>query len=811
LRIAVLSRNFSVTGGGAERYSIAVVEELATQHEVHVFSQTANHAHPSVMYHRVALPMQRPRWINQMYFAWATWRATRSGFDIVHSHENTWHGNVQTVHVLPIKYTLFKDKRGIALALRWLKVASSPRLLAYLWLEKRRYAFALKKQIVCASAALKEVLEKTYPEAVPMLGVVTPGVANAPGRASDQARLEARNQFGLSQDASVLLFVGNDFVKKGLPTLLAAMSKLPDKTHLAVVGNSDGVQAMQRLAQLSGLTQRVHFLGSLTNMEPAYQAADALVHPTLEDSYGMVVLEAMAHGLPVVVSGVPYSGIAQDLTDGVNALLLKDPKNVVTLAAAIDRIQSDDRSSQTLSRNATEFAAEHTWVKAGSAYALMAQAITKKYKQRWLVLSHAFNMDGRAASQTITDKLPHLDATGIELVVLSGVSGRQDTRYEHYRLWPMGPAGIRFELRHVLRKHIASALAYRLVMVLLSLPLLPFMLMEKLMRPVESSWSWWVSAYLQGRRLARDRSFDLIYSTGGAFAAHVAARALQKRLAIRWLAEVHDPMVMPGKTPDTPQERMQAHIEHVICTHADIAIWFTDQALASAKRRHPQLGERGHVVLPGIDSPFKVMPEYSPSEKMRIGHFGALSATRNLVPLLVSLEEIHKTHPEILKFVELHVYGGPLDVGSKAHLEISPIRNHVKHFGRIETDSQSGLSGRYQILQLMRSMDVLLLLHGNEPICAEYIPSKLYEYLWMQRPILALVHRNPQMESLLMKEGHTVVKVSDQENSSPVMTNLLASSLLGLYENWAANNLEDNFRSSPYTTNETVKRMLSFL
>jgi len=152
-----------------------------------------------------------------------------------------------------------------------------------------------------------------------------------------------------------------------------------------------------------------------------------------------------------------------------------------------------------------------------------------------------------------------------------------------------------------------------------------------------------------------------------------------------------------------------------------------------------------------------------------------------------------------------------LDVGSKAHLQISPIRNHVKHFGRIETDSQSGLSGRYQILQLMRSMDVLLLLHGNESICAEYIPSKLYEYLWMQRPILALVHRNPQMESLLMKEGHTVVKVSDQENSSPVMTNLLASSLLGLYENWAANNLEDNFRSSPYTTNETVKRMLSFL
>ncbi|MBV5344326.1 MAG: glycosyltransferase family 4 protein, partial [Rhodoferax sp.] len=129
------------------------------------------------------------------------------------------------------------------------------------------------------------------------------GVVNAAGWASKETRLAARQKYGLPQEASLLLFVGNDFVKKGLPALLAALSKLPEKTHLAVVGNSDGVQAMQRLAQLSGLTQRVHFLGSLTNMEPAYQAADVLVHPTLEDSYGMVVLEAMAHGLPVVVSG----------------------------------------------------------------------------------------------------------------------------------------------------------------------------------------------------------------------------------------------------------------------------------------------------------------------------------------------------------------------------------------------------------------------------------------------------------------------------------------------------------------------------
>ena len=60
--------------------------------------------------------------------------------------------------------------------------------------------------------------------------------------------------------------------------------------------------------------------------------------------------------------------------------------------------------------------------------------MTDKPRQRWLILSHAFNMDGRAASHTITDKLPHLKAAGIELVVLSGVSGEQDGELEHYRL-----------------------------------------------------------------------------------------------------------------------------------------------------------------------------------------------------------------------------------------------------------------------------------------------------------------------------------------------------------------------------------------
>ena len=427
-------------------------------------------------------------------------------------------------------------------------------------------------------------------------------------------------------------------------------------------------------------------------------------------------------------------------------------------------------------------------------------------RQRWLVLAHAFNMDGRAASQTITDKLPHLRRAGIEVVVLSGVSGTHDAVVEHHQLWPAGPAGLRFELRHVLRRRCASALLYRCLMLLASLVLLPGMLIEKLLRPVESSWSWWLSAYVKGRVLARRQPFDLIYSTGGAFAAHLAGRALKQALNIPWLAEVHDPLVMPGAQPVTAQQKMQAEVERLICTQADVAIWFTEQALASARQRHPQLGERGKMLLPGIDSPVQSLPPYQAGAKFVVGHFGSLSATRNLLPWIEALESLQLKRPDLLAATALHVYGGPLDAVSSERLAASPVRACVHHFGRIEFDPQTGLSGREQILRRMRAVDVLLLLHGEEPICAEYIPSKLYEYLWMQRPILAVVHANPQMAAMIRAQGH--VAVSSGGGQSPVPA--LAQALQALFDRWVVEGLPDNGQISPYTTESAVTTLMAW-
>lgn len=362
LRIAVLNRQFSPTGGGAERYSIALVEQLAARHDIHVFAQDIQHAWPGVTYHRIAMPLRRPRWINQLWFAVATWWVTRSGFDVVHSHENTWHGQVQTVHVLPIKHNLFDGRSGVAWALRWLKVITSPRLLVYLALERARYVPQPQRCVVLTSSSLQAVMVRSYPAAAPAMRVITPGVAAVAAPATVQEQRAARAYLSLPEAGNCVLMVGNDYRKKGLPTLLAALRHLPVDAYLAVVGNAAQIPAFADEVQALGLAQRVFFLGALSDINLAYRAASVLAHATLEDTFAMVVLEAMAQGLPVIVSAAPYCGIASLLVHEQQALIVSDPHDGPAWTQALQRLLSDAPLRQQLTAAGQRFAQQHLWL-----------------------------------------------------------------------------------------------------------------------------------------------------------------------------------------------------------------------------------------------------------------------------------------------------------------------------------------------------------------------------------------------------------------------------------------------------------------
>lgn len=361
LRIAVLNRVFSPTGGGAERYSIALVEQLAQRHDIHVFAQLIDHQWPGVSYHRIPTPFVRPRWVNQLWYAAATWWATRRGFDLVHSHENTWHGQVQTIHVMPVKYKLLHGRSGWAWCQGWLRALTSPRLWAYLMFERARLSGRPgRHRVVVSSASLGQALAIAYPRSVQTPEVLTPGVQMV-GSVSATQRVAARQELGLPLGGTCLLFVGHDYGKKGLAALLKVMPALPAEVLLMVVGNPTQAAVFRDLASNLGIASRVYFLGSLKDISPVYSAADILVHPTLEDTFGMVVLEAMAHGLPVIVSNERYCGISALLADRGNALLLNDPEDVAEMGDILNDLVRDVASQQRLGRAAIAFARLHDW------------------------------------------------------------------------------------------------------------------------------------------------------------------------------------------------------------------------------------------------------------------------------------------------------------------------------------------------------------------------------------------------------------------------------------------------------------------
>jgi len=370
MRIAVISRMFRRSAGGAESYAVALVQEQAQRHEVHVFAQETDEPVPGVHYHRVICLGQKPRWVNQLVFAWATWRQTRAGFDVVHSHENTWHGQVQTIHVRPVRYNQFHGRRWLALQWRRLQVALSPRLLTYLWLEGSRFLYQPGRAVVATSDNLLRECLHSYPYAQALLTVVPPGTFLPPA-AESKARW--REGLDLPLESTLLLMVANDPARKGLDALLQALTRLPADVQLMVAGNTDQHARYRALTQKLGLSERVRFLGPVKDLSAVYRSADVLVHPTLEDSFAMVVLEAMAHRLPVVVSGPAHCGISSHLRDGMDALMVHNPQDAAELAQAIEKVLASTDLQQQLTANGLSFATRHSWQEASLQYERLYQ------------------------------------------------------------------------------------------------------------------------------------------------------------------------------------------------------------------------------------------------------------------------------------------------------------------------------------------------------------------------------------------------------------------------------------------------------
>jgi len=165
---------------------------------------------------------------------------------------------------------------------------------------------------------------------------------------------------GLPMQGKCLLWVGNNATKKGLPTLLEALTQLPKEIFLVIVGSASPENKWRSQVAALGLEDRIYFQGVLDDMKLVYTAADLLVHPTIEDTFGMVVLEAMAHAVPAIVSAEQYCGISAELSHLKNAWILQNPLDTNALKDAIDK-SLESNTHEAMSQQAMAWAGTQDW------------------------------------------------------------------------------------------------------------------------------------------------------------------------------------------------------------------------------------------------------------------------------------------------------------------------------------------------------------------------------------------------------------------------------------------------------------------
>ncbi len=185
-------------------------------------------------------------------------------------------------------------------------------------------------------------------------------------------RSDARRRLGLEADAQIVLFVGRVDPIKGIDTLLHAVRHLrassePLPTVVFVGGELDeqgqptgALAAIANDAAALGVADRFQFVGSQPQdrLPLFYAAADVVAVPSRYESFGLVAVEAMASGTPVVASSA--GGLTFTVEDGVAGLLVP-PQQPSALAAALQRVLSDDTLRANLSEGALQCASRFAW------------------------------------------------------------------------------------------------------------------------------------------------------------------------------------------------------------------------------------------------------------------------------------------------------------------------------------------------------------------------------------------------------------------------------------------------------------------
>jgi len=335
LRIALVRQRYSAFGG-AERFVARAVQSL--QGEGADITMVTRKWDEGQGFRALICA---PPYVGSLWRDWGFARCVcstlrRHRFDLVQSHERIACCDVYRAGDGVHREWLAQRRRSLGTAAR-IGIALNPYHHYVMAAEKRLFHSPQLKAVICNSRMVKDEIRRYFGLPESRLHVIYSGVDTDMfhPRLKPLHREAVRDRLGIPEDATLFLFVGSGFSRKGVPALLRAIATLPASAHVLLVGRDKHLERYAREAAALNLAQRAHFVGAQQDVAPFYGAADALVLPTLYDPFPNVALEAMAAALPVITS--LKSGAAELVEEGVNGYVC-DALDVARLAALMTKL-----------------------------------------------------------------------------------------------------------------------------------------------------------------------------------------------------------------------------------------------------------------------------------------------------------------------------------------------------------------------------------------------------------------------------------------------------------------------------------------
>jgi len=361
--IAVVIPKYGLVGG-AEQFAAELTGQLCnrTDYTFQVFANRWEAGSDPITFTKIPI-ISFPKFLTTLSFAWFVERRLQERrFDLVHSHERIFAADVFTLHGIPHRYWINHVRQKRAMSLYDMATA---------WVERKLVMEDRCKKFIAVSELTRQIFLSEYPVDPARVTIIHPGVHLSDSRQKNKSdvRTDIRRELGIGKDEPVVVFSSMNFEIKGLDDIISSLGRLRGQNRrckLIVAGKGD-VKKYERLATGAGIADDVIFTGVVgrERMDNLYLAGDLYVMLSKFDTFGMVVLEAMAAGLPVIVSS--QVGARDLVKEGENGFVITDASDHDLIASKIQYL-CDESNRHRMSETAYLTATQNTWERVRAQY-----------------------------------------------------------------------------------------------------------------------------------------------------------------------------------------------------------------------------------------------------------------------------------------------------------------------------------------------------------------------------------------------------------------------------------------------------------